>query len=48
MFVDVPPGVSSLARPGANPFVPAEIVSRLCDLAAALQRIPGDSRQAAE
>jgi 2-oxoglutarate ferredoxin oxidoreductase subunit alpha len=48
MFVDVPPCVSSLARPGANPFVPAEIVGRLCDLAVALQRIPGDSRQSAE
>jgi 2-oxoglutarate ferredoxin oxidoreductase subunit alpha len=48
MFVDVPPGVVSLARPGANPFVPAEIVTRLRDLAVALQRIPSDSRESAE
>jgi 2-oxoglutarate ferredoxin oxidoreductase subunit alpha len=48
MFVDLPPGVASLARPGANPFVPAEIVARLRELAVALQRVPGDSRQSAE
>lgn len=35
MFVDVPSGVVSLARSGANPFRPAEIVTRLRELAAA-------------
>lgn len=29
MFVDLPPGVVSMARPGADPFRPAEIVARL-------------------
>jgi 2-oxoglutarate ferredoxin oxidoreductase subunit alpha len=48
MFVDVPPGVASLARPGANPFAPAEIVGRLRDLAVGLQRVPGDTRESAE
>ena len=48
MFVDVPAGVVSLARPGANPFVPAELVVRVRDLAVALQRVPGDTRQTAE
>jgi len=44
MFVDVPAGVESLARPGANPFVPAELVARLRDLAIGLQRVPSDAR----
>lgn len=48
MFVDVPPGVVSLARPGAIPFEPAEVAARLRDLAVALQRVPGDSRQSVE
>jgi 2-oxoglutarate ferredoxin oxidoreductase subunit alpha len=38
MYLDVPPGVVSLARPGANPFPPAEVVSRLRELAAVLQQ----------
>jgi 2-oxoglutarate ferredoxin oxidoreductase subunit alpha len=33
MFVDVPAGVVPLARSGANPFRPAEIVARLRDIA---------------
>jgi 2-oxoglutarate ferredoxin oxidoreductase subunit alpha len=48
MFIDVPAGVVSLARPGANPFVPAEVVARLRDLAVALQRVPGDAHHPAE
>jgi 2-oxoglutarate ferredoxin oxidoreductase subunit alpha len=48
MFLDVPAGVVSLARPGANPFVPAELVSRLRDLALTLQRAPGDAAHPAE
>jgi 2-oxoglutarate ferredoxin oxidoreductase subunit alpha len=38
MFVDVPSGVSSLARSGANPFTPDEVVERLRQKALALQR----------
>jgi 2-oxoglutarate ferredoxin oxidoreductase subunit alpha len=48
MFIDVPAGVVSLARTGANPFVPAEVAARLRDLAVALQRAPGDARQSTE
>jgi 2-oxoglutarate ferredoxin oxidoreductase subunit alpha len=48
MFLDVPPGVVSLARPGANPFAPPELVSRLRDLVAALQRRQGEALQPAE
>jgi len=43
MFLDVPPGVTSFARSGANPFQPAEIVARLREQATALQQ-SGDSR----
>ena len=32
MFIDVPHGVKSLARSGANPFQPAELVARLIEL----------------
>jgi 2-oxoglutarate/2-oxoacid ferredoxin oxidoreductase subunit alpha len=35
MFVDVPSGVASMARSGANPFHPSEIVARLRALASA-------------
>jgi 2-oxoglutarate ferredoxin oxidoreductase subunit alpha len=35
MFVDVPAGVTSLARPGANPIRPRDVLARLCELAAA-------------
>jgi 2-oxoglutarate ferredoxin oxidoreductase subunit alpha len=38
MFISLPPGVSSLARSGANPFTPAEIAERLAVLAQQLQR----------
>jgi 2-oxoglutarate ferredoxin oxidoreductase subunit alpha len=41
MFVDVPAGVVSLARSGANPFRPEEIVEALHGLAAAAGRAPG-------
>jgi 2-oxoglutarate ferredoxin oxidoreductase subunit alpha len=32
MFIDVPRGVKSFPRDGANPFQPAEIVARLVEL----------------
>jgi 2-oxoglutarate/2-oxoacid ferredoxin oxidoreductase subunit alpha len=32
MYLDLPPGVVSLARPGANPFRPAEVVAHLREL----------------
>jgi 2-oxoglutarate ferredoxin oxidoreductase subunit alpha len=35
MFVEVPRGVHSIARSGANPFRPAEILARLREIAAA-------------
>jgi 2-oxoglutarate ferredoxin oxidoreductase subunit alpha len=38
MFVDVPPGMRSFARPGATPIAAADIVTRLRAGVAALQR----------
>lgn len=38
MFVDVPSGVRPLARSGANPITPADIVGRLQELTRELQR----------
>ena len=48
MFVDVPRGVQSLARSGANPFQPIEIVARLQDLALSLQSAGADAQQPQE
>jgi 2-oxoglutarate ferredoxin oxidoreductase subunit alpha len=48
MFTDVPAAVASLARPGGVPIRAAEVVVRLRELAAALHRAPGETRQAAE
>jgi 2-oxoglutarate ferredoxin oxidoreductase subunit alpha len=48
MFLDLPAGVVSLARPAANPFVPAELVARLRDLALTLQRAAGDAARPVE
>jgi 2-oxoglutarate ferredoxin oxidoreductase subunit alpha len=48
MFLDVPAGVVSLARTGANPFVPAELVARLRDIAMTLQRTSGEAMQPME
>jgi 2-oxoglutarate ferredoxin oxidoreductase subunit alpha len=38
MFIDIPRGVESFARSGSNPFTPAEVTSRLQDLAVSVQR----------
>jgi 2-oxoglutarate ferredoxin oxidoreductase subunit alpha len=38
MFTDVPAGVRSLARSGANPFQPQEILDRVRNLAVSLQQ----------
>ena len=38
MFVDVPDGVVSFSRSGANPFQPGELVTRLRSVAIALQQ----------
>ncbi|MFO0984665.1 MAG: 2-oxoacid:acceptor oxidoreductase subunit alpha [Planctomycetota bacterium] len=38
MYVDVPRGIESLARSGANPFLPSEIVARLRAMSLTLQR----------
>jgi hypothetical protein len=35
MFVDLPRGIGSFARSGANPFQPREVVARLREAAAA-------------
>jgi 2-oxoglutarate ferredoxin oxidoreductase subunit alpha len=48
MFLDVPAGVVSMARPGANPFAPAEVIARLRTLFAALDRGNPHTLQAAE
>ena len=37
MFVDVPKGVTSFRRSGANPFQPKEVLARLREVALALQ-----------
>jgi 2-oxoglutarate ferredoxin oxidoreductase subunit alpha len=39
MFVELPAGIASFARSGANPFQPAEVVARLREAALALQRV---------
>ncbi len=44
MYVDLPPGVQSLARSGANPFQPAQIVGKLKHVALALQQKKAESR----
>jgi hypothetical protein len=33
MWADVPRGFTSLARSGANPFSPDEVVRKICELA---------------
>lgn len=38
MFVDVPPGVKSLAKSGSNPIVAGEVLGRLRNIALILQR----------
>jgi 2-oxoglutarate ferredoxin oxidoreductase subunit alpha len=48
MFVDVPPGVVSFARTGANPITHVEIVDRLRASALALQRSYGAELQPVE
>jgi 2-oxoglutarate/2-oxoacid ferredoxin oxidoreductase subunit alpha len=48
MFLDLPKGVVSFAKSGANPFLPSEVVTRLSDVALALQRRQADARQPQE
>jgi hypothetical protein len=48
MFIDVPAGVRSFARTGANPFRPAEVVSALREMVLSLQRRMEDARQPQE
>ncbi len=38
MFIDVPPGVTSLCRSGANPFQPGEVLMHLREAAVSLQK----------
>jgi 2-oxoglutarate ferredoxin oxidoreductase subunit alpha len=48
MFLDVPPGVRSFCRSGANPFMPSEVVGQVLSLSAQLQRRIGDLQQPQE
>ena len=48
MYVDVPKGVSSFCRSGANPFRPREVLARIRDAALALQRRGQDVLQPQE
>jgi hypothetical protein len=48
MFLDLPRGVRSFAKSGANPFVPSEVAEQLQRAAAALQRDGEDARQPQE
>jgi 2-oxoglutarate ferredoxin oxidoreductase subunit alpha len=48
MFLDVPAGVQPMCRSGANPFLPAEVVARLRELALGLQQRRGTSLQPQE
>jgi len=48
MFLDLPSGVQSMTRSGANPFLPTEVVARLRELIIGLQRRPSDARQPTE
>ncbi len=48
MYVDVPQGVRSLCRGGANPFAAREVVRKLQGAVLALQRGHGDSLQSQE
>jgi 2-oxoglutarate ferredoxin oxidoreductase subunit alpha len=48
MAIDVPAGVTSFCRSGANPFAPAEIVRKLQEHALDLQQREADARQPVE
>ena len=48
MFLDVPRGVMPFCRSGAHPFMPSEVVARIGDLSAQLQRRGGDFQQPQE
>jgi 2-oxoglutarate ferredoxin oxidoreductase subunit alpha len=48
MFVDVPRGVERLARSGANPIRPDEVLDRVRQMAMALQRVREDELQPQE
>jgi 2-oxoglutarate ferredoxin oxidoreductase subunit alpha len=48
MYVDVPRGVTSFARDGANPIQPGEVVARLRAVALALQSPPSSQQIACE
>jgi 2-oxoglutarate ferredoxin oxidoreductase subunit alpha len=48
MFLDLPPGVRSFAKSGANPFLPAEVAEGLHRAALALQREADERREPQE
>jgi len=48
MFLNVPSGMQSMARSGANPFLPSEVVTRLREVARDLHRHHGQTMQPQE
>jgi 2-oxoglutarate ferredoxin oxidoreductase subunit alpha len=48
MFLNVPAGIQPMARSGANPFLPSEVVTRLREVARDLHRFHGQSLQPQE
>jgi len=48
MVLDVPSGVTSFCRSGANPLAPVEIVRKLQEHALSLQQREADARQPVE
>jgi 2-oxoglutarate/2-oxoacid ferredoxin oxidoreductase subunit alpha len=48
MFLNVPSGIQAMARSGANPFLPSEVVTRLREVARDLHRFHGHALQPQE
>jgi 2-oxoglutarate ferredoxin oxidoreductase subunit alpha len=48
MFLNVPAGIQPMARSGANPFLPSEVVARLREVARDLHRFHGQTLQPQE
>jgi 2-oxoglutarate ferredoxin oxidoreductase subunit alpha len=48
MFLNVPAGIQPMARSGANPFLPSEVVTRLREVARDLLRLHGQALQSQE
>ena len=48
MFTNVPAGIEPMARSGANPFLPSEVVARLREVARSIQRKSSETLQPQE